>query len=194
MAFTNYETKEINSKILYLGTQGAGKTANLRSIFNQTSPEVKAGLLELSASGAEKSVFFDFLPVSVGFVKGFHLKLHLYTVPSNTLYETVRSIIMKGADGYVFVADSSPEKLASNIEELQYIRKILVDEGITQADMPAVIQYNKKDLHGSVPVEVLRSELNPTRLPDFEASAKNGTGVLESLLDVTTQVIRRLAG
>ncbi len=194
MAFTNFETKEINCKILYLGPSGAGKSSNLRAIFNQTSPEVKAGLLELSEDGVGQSVFFEFLPVSLGFIRNYHLKLHLYTIPSQTLYETVRSVIMKGVDGFVFVADSAPEKLASNVEELQLVRKILSEEGLVHSDMPSVIQYNKRDMPGAVPVEVLRSELNPSRHVDFEASAKHGMGVLESLQEISAQVIRRLAG
>jgi hypothetical protein len=194
MAFTNFETKEINCKILYLGPSGAGKSSNLRAIFNQTSPEVKAGLLELSEEGVGRSVFFEFLPVSVGFVRNYHLKLHLYTIPAQSLYDTVRSVIMKGVDGFVFVADSSPEKLACNVEELQIVRKIFSEEGLVHADMPSVIQYNKRDMAGAVPVEVLRSELNPSRHVDVEACAKHGLGVLESLQEIAAQVIRRMAG
>jgi len=194
MAFTNFENKEINCKILYVGPSGAGKSTNLRAIFNQTAPEARTGMVELKDGPAAPSLFFEFLPISIGFVRDWHVKLHLYTLPAQSLYETVPSIITKGIDGYIFVADSMPEKFPANIEALQSLRKLFIQEGQSQAEMPAVVQYNKRDLPGMIPVEVMRSELNPTRLPDFEASAKNGRGVLESLHEIAIQVIRRLAG
>ena len=151
-------------------------------------------MVELKDNQTSQPLFFEFLPVSIGFIRDWHVKLHLYTLPTNALYETVTSVITKGLDGYIFIADSQPEKLPANIEALQMMRKIFMEEGQAPAEMPAVVQYNKRDLAGTIPIEVLRSELNPARLPDFEASAKNGRGVLEALHEIAVQVVRRLAG
>src|SRR5689334_9361348 len=113
MAFTNFDTKEINCKIIYFGSRGAGKTENMRSILANTSMEVKSGLLELD-EGSGPTRFFDFLPISLGHVKDFHLKLHLFTLPANPLYESVSSVILKGVDGFVYIADSRVEAMADN--------------------------------------------------------------------------------
>lgn len=180
MAFTNYESKEIHCKVIYFGPPGSGKTANLRSIFSATSTEVQSGLLELQEDSGSTS-YFDFLPLSLGRVRDFHLKLHLFTLPMNSLYHTVPSVILKGIDGFVFVADSRLESLADNADYLQRCRKILLDEGVNIADLPRVIQYNKRDVAGAVPLDILRQELNPAGAPDFEAVASKGQGVIETL-------------
>lgn len=192
MAFTSYDTKEINCKILYHGPRSAGKTENLRSIFSSTSRELQAGLLELS-SERTSTQFFDFLPVSIGHVGNFHLKLHLYTLPSSTLYESVPSIILKGLDGIVFVADSRVEAMADNIRSLIELKRTLGDEGFNYADLPRVFQYNKRDFSDIVPVEVMRQELNPTGNPDHEAVAVDSKGTLETLQSMSKQVINRLS-
>lgn len=180
MAFTNFESKEIHCKVLYFGAPGSGKTANLKSIFTATSTEVQAGLLELQDDGGT-TPYFDFLPLSLGRVRDFHLKLHLYTLPMNSLFQTVSSVILKGVDGFVFVADSRVESLADNAEYLKRCRKILIDEGFNIAELPRVIQYNKRDLPGIVSIDILRQELNPSGAPDFEAVANKGQGVIETL-------------
>jgi signal recognition particle receptor subunit beta len=192
MAFTNFDTKEINCKILYLGPRSAGKTENLRSIFKNTSAEVKSGLLELEEAGAQTR-FFDFLPISLGHVRDFHLKLHLFTLPGNSLYESVASVILKGVDGFVYVADSRVESMADNVEGLVATRRMLTEEGYNVADMPRVIQYNKRDLHDLVPLEVLRQELNPGNLPDHKAVATQGVGTLETLQAMAKLVLRKIA-
>jgi signal recognition particle receptor subunit beta len=192
MAFTNFDTKEINCKVLYFGAPGAGKTANLRSIFGNTSAEVRSGLLELDAE-PQPTKFFDFLPVSLGHVKDFHLKLHLFTLPLNSLYESVGSVILKGIDGFVFVADSRVEAMADNVDCLLAARRILTEEGHNLAEMPRVIQYNKRDMADLVPVEVLRQELNPGLHPDHEAVATQSVGTMETLQAMAKQVIKRLA-
>lgn len=193
MAFTNFDTKEINCKILYLGSSGSGKTCNLQKILEMTSPEVKSGLLELRQNKRTAQGLFEFLPISLGYVKDFHLKLHLYTLPQNSLYETVPSVILKGIDGFVFVADSTIEKLGTNIAALEEAKRILSSEGILPSNVPAVMQYNKRDLPAITPIEVLRSELNTARIPEVEASANKGEGVMETLKLVSQQVLKNIA-
>ncbi len=191
MAFTNFDTREINCKIIYFGPAGSGKTANLRSIYASTSNEVRSGLLELSDPGGTTQ-FFDFLPISLGHIKDFHLKLHLFTIPTNSLYESVSSVILKGVDGFVFVADSRVEALADNIQSLLDARRLLTEEGYNAADLPRVIQYNKRDLGEAVPVEVLRQELNQVGSPEHEAIAIRSVGTMETLQSMAKMVIKRL--
>lgn len=180
MAFTNFETKEIHCKVIYFGAPGSGKTANLKSIFTTTSAEVQSGLIELQDQAGATS-YFDFLPLSLGRFRDFHLKLHLFTLPGNSLFQTVPTVILKGVDGFVFVADSRIECLADNVEYLQKCRKVLLDEGFNITDLPRVIQYNKRDLPDIMPIEILSQELNPTRSPEFESVATKGQGVIETL-------------
>ena len=193
MAFTNFDTREINCKVIYFGPPGAGKTANLRSIFANTSSEVRAGLLEVGGEDDGASRFFDFLPISLGHIKDFHLKLHLFTVPSNSLYQSVSSVILKGVDGFVFVADSRIESLADNIDHYFQVRRMLTESGYNIADLPRVFQYNKRDLGEATPVDILRNELNPSRLPEQEAVAIKSLGTMETLQAMAKQVIKRLA-
>ena len=192
MAFTNFDTKEINCKIIYCGGRAAGKTENLRSIYRSTSAEMKSGLLELE-DPAGPTKFFDFLPISLGHVKDFHLKLHLFTLPTISLYESVTSVILKGVDGFIFVADSRVESMADNVEGLIATRRLFTEEGYNVADMPRVIQYNKRDLHDLVPLEVLRQELNPGNVPDHKAVATQGMGTMETLQSMAKLVLRKIA-
>ena len=192
MAFTNFETKEINCKIIYLGPRGAGKTANLKSIYGSTAIDARSGLIELEG-GDGPTRFFDFLPISLGQVRDFHLKLHLFTLPVTSLYETVSSVILKGVDGFVFVADARVEAMADNVTALRDARRLLTDEGCNLADMPRVFQYNKTDLSDIFPVDILRAELNPGSLPDHKAIATQGIGTIETLQSMAKQVIKRLA-
>jgi signal recognition particle receptor subunit beta len=191
VAFTNFDTKEINCKVLYLGPRASGKTETLRSIYKNTSAEVRSGLLELEeASGPTR--FFDFLPISLGHVKDFHLKLHLFTLPTNSLYESVSSVILKGVDGFVFVADSRVEAVADNVEGLATARRLLTEEGYNVADLPRVLQYNKRDLPDVVPVEVLRQELNPGGLPEHQSVATQSVGTMEALQAMAKLILRKL--
>jgi signal recognition particle receptor subunit beta len=191
MAFTNLDSKEINCKIIYFGPEGAGKTENLRAIYKQTSPDGSGGMLEFEdATGPTK--FFDFLPVSLGHYREFHIKLHLFTLPANTLYESVRSLILKGVDGFVFVADARLECMAQNVSSLDETQRLLLNEGYQIGDLAAVIQYNKTDLPDLIPTEILRRDLNPTGLPDHEAVAKNMIGTLETLNLLGQQVLKKI--
>lgn len=191
MAFTNFESKEIHCKVIYFGAPGSGKTANLKSIFTTTSAEIQSGLLELQDEGGS-TCYFDFLPLSLGHFRDFHLKLHLFTLPMNSLYQTTPSVILKGVDGFVFVADSRVESLADNADYLQKCRKILLDEGYNTSELPRVIQYNKRDMPGVVPIEILRQELNPSGAPDYEAIATRGEGVIETLEGLAQLMTKRL--
>lgn len=191
MAFTNFESKEINCKIIYFGPEGAGKTENLRAIYKQTSPDGSGGMLEFEDSTGPTK-FFDFLPVSLGHYREFHIKLHLFTLPANTLYESVRSLILKGVDGFVFVADARLECMAQNVTCFEETQRLLQAEGYQLNDLAAVIQYNKTDLSDLIPTEILRRDLNPMGLPDHEAVAKNLIGTLETLNLLGQQVLKKI--
>ena len=192
MAFTNFDTKEINCKVIYFGPRSAGKTENLRAVFKSTANELRSGLLELDeADGPTK--FFDFLPISLGHIREFHLKLHLFTLPSNPLYQSVASVILKGVDGFVFVADSRVEAMADNVDGLKAAQRLLMAEGYNVTDMPRVIQYNKRDLSDILPIEVLRQELNPGQLPDHKAIASQGIGTMETLQSMAQLVLKKVA-
>jgi hypothetical protein len=192
MAFTNFDTKEINCKVIYFGPRGAGKSENLRSIFKLTAPEVQNGLLELD--GPDSSTrFFEFLPVSLGYVKDFHVKMHLFTLPTNSLYESVNAVILKGIDGFVYVADSRIEAMADNVAGLSAARRLLSEEGYNVPDLARTFQYNKRDLPDLLPVEVLRQELNPAQLPDHKAVASQGLGTMETLQSMAQMILKKIA-
>ncbi len=191
MAFTNFDTKEINCKILYLGPSQAGKTTTLQSIYGQTSDH-QSGVVEFERQSG-KTPYFDFLPVSLGHVKDFHLKLHLFTLPAQSLYQTVVSTILKGVDGFVFVADSGVAAMNENIKALEASRTLLKDEGINLSELPTVYQYNKRDLADAIPLSVLQKELNPSQMPYFESIAHQSRGTVEALHGIGRQVIRKLS-
>lgn len=191
MAFTNFETKDIHCKVIYFGPSSAGKSENLRSIFNQTSAEIRSGLLELQQEDGSTR-YFDFLPLSIGQLGDFHVKLHLFTLPVSSLYQSTASVILRGVDGFVFVADSRVESLIENTKAMNKCRRILQDEGYNVAELPRAIQYNKRDLEGILPIDILRHELNPAGYPDFEASATQNIGVMECLESLARQIMEKL--
>lgn len=190
MAFTNFDTKEINCKVVYFGPSGAGKTTNLRSVFLKTSPEIKTGLFGMEESQAAQ--FFEFLPVSLGQVRDYHLKFHLFTIPNRALYESLASVVVKGIDGFVYVNDARVDAMADNIRGLAEVKRFLADEGFNVADLPRVIQYNKVDLEDAVPVDILRQELNPAGLADMEAVATQSIGTLETLHTMSKLILSQL--
>jgi mutual gliding-motility protein MglA len=191
MAFTNFQTKEIHCKVIYFGPSASGKTENLRSVFHQTSAEIKSGLLELKEQDGSTR-YFDFLPLSIGQLGEFQIRMHLFTLPVSSLYHSTSSIILRGVDGFIFVADSRIECLVDNVNALKGCRKLLQDEGYNVNDLATVIQYNKRDLDGILPVELLRQELNPGNSPDVEASAKANFGTVECLESIARQIMDRL--
>ncbi len=191
MAFTNFDTKEINCKIVYFGAKGSGKTSNLRSVLSLLSQEIKQGLFEIEEIGV--TPYFEFLPISLGMVKDYHIKMHLYTLPPFTLYDSVPSTILKGIDGWVYVCDSRISVLQENIGELQRVKRLLQDEGHNLGDLPCVMQFNKTDLAQRVPTVVLRRELNTFNVPDIEAVANQNIGTLETIQAMADLILDQLA-
>lgn len=191
MSMINYASREINCKIVYYGPGLGGKTTNLEYVFNKVNPETRGKLISL-ATETERTLFFDFLPVDLGSVKGFKTRFHLYTVPGQVYYNASRRLILKGVDGVVFVSDSTAARMDANIASLQNLYENLAEYGHDPGSLPMVIQYNKRDLPGATSVEELRRELNPTGLPDFEAVAVNGTGVFDTLKTVSKLVLKSL--
>ena len=191
MSFINYMAREINCKIVYYGPGLCGKTTNLQYIYERTNPEAKGKMISL-ATETERTLFFDFLPLSLGEIRGFKTRFHLYTVPGQVFYDASRKLILKGVDGVIFVADSQIERLEANQESMDNLRTNLAEQGYSLEKIPFVIQYNKRDLPNVVPVEELRELLNMTRVPDFEANARSGMGVFDTLKAVSKLVLTEL--
>jgi hypothetical protein len=191
MSFINYSAREINCKLVYYGPGLCGKTTNLQFIYNKTRPESKGKMISL-ATETERTLFFDFLPLSLGEIRGFKTRFHLYTVPGQVFYDASRKLILKGVDGVCFVADSQLERMEANIESLDNLRINLEEQGYNLDTIPYVIQYNKRDLPSAVPVEELRRVLNPRGVPEFEAAAVSGEGVFDTLKALAKQVLTEL--
>jgi hypothetical protein len=192
MAFINYSAREINCKLVYYGPGLCGKTTNLKYIYEKTAADAKGKMISL-ATETERTLFFDFLPLALGEIRGFKTRFHLYTVPGQVFYDASRKLILKGVDGVVFVADSQEERFEANIESLDNLKANLREQGYDFDKIPVVLQYNKRDLPNAVSVEELRSALNPTgKLADFEAAAQSGKGVFETLKALARLVLQEL--
>src|SRR5688572_5339929 len=191
MSFINYSSREINCKIVYYGPGLCGKTTNLQHIYSITNPENKGKLISL-ATETERTLFFDFLPIDLGQIRGFTTRFHLYTVPGQVFYDASRKLILKGVDGVVFVADSQRERLDSNLESLSNLNLNLKEQGFDLAKIPYVLQLNKRDMPNALPVDRLKKLLVIKGEPVFEAVATQGTGVLETLKAVARQVLVEL--
>ena len=191
MSFINYMAREINCKIVYYGPGLCGKTTNLQYIYERTNPEAKGKMISL-ATETERTLFFDFLPLSLGEIRGFKTRFHLYTVPGQVFYDASRKLILKGVDGVIFVADSQIERLEANQESVENLRTNLAEQGYSLEKIPYVVQYNKRDLQNVVPVEELRELINPMRVPDYEAVARSGGGVFDTLKAVSKLVLTEL--
>src|SRR3954463_4899320 len=191
MSFINYSSREINCKIVYYGPGLCGKTTNLQYIYNKTNPEAKGKMISL-ATETERTLFFDFLPLSLGEIRGFKTRFHLYTVPGQVFYDASRKLILKGVDGVIFVADSQMERLEANQESVENLRTNLAEQGYSLEKIPYVIQYNKRDLPNVVSVEELRPLINPMNVPDYEANARAGVGVFDTLKAVSKLVLNEL--
>lgn len=191
MAFINEQTKEINCKIVYFGPPMCGKSTSLRTICTQAQSGKQGGLVSIS-NGDDRTLFFDFVPLVLGKVKDFTIRLQLYTVPGQSTYEVNRKIIAKGVDGLVFVADSQLTKAEANLSSLKDLRTICEGEGHTWGEIPMVIQFNKRDLPHAAPLPALRDLLNPLKVPDFETVATKGEGVFDALKAVGALVLRSL--
>jgi len=192
MAFINYSAREINCKLVYYGPGLCGKTTNLKCIYERTANDAKGKMISL-ATETERTLFFDFLPLALGEIRGFKTRFHLYTVPGQVFYDASRKLILKGVDGVVFVADSQEERFEANIESLENLKENLREQGFDISKLPYVIQYNKRDLPSAMPIEELREALNPTgKIQEFEAEASNGRGVFETLKALAKLVLAEL--
>lgn len=191
MTFINYASREINCKIVYYGPGLGGKTTNLQYIYDSTAPQAKGKLISL-ATETDRTLFFDFLPLDLGTVRGFKTRFHLYTVPGQVFYDASRKLILKGVDGVVFVADSQHERMDANIESLFNLESNLIQHGYDLMKIPYVLQLNKRDLPNTVSPQDLKSELLRKNEPVFEAVASRGQGVFDTLKAVAKQVLLEL--
>ena len=191
MTFINYASREINCKIVYYGPGLCGKTTNLQHIYDSTAQEAKGKLISL-ATETDRTLFFDFMPLELGTVRGFKTRFHLYTVPGQVYYDASRKLILKGVDGVVFVADSQEERMDANIESLYNLEENLSTQGYDLMKLPYVLQLNKRDLPNVIPMEDLAYELRKKDEPVFEAVASTGTGVFDTLKGVAKQVLTEL--
>ena len=191
MSFINYSTREINCKIVYYGPGLCGKTTNLRYIFNKTSPKVKGRMISL-ATETERTLYFDFLPLSLGEIRGFKTRFHLYTVPGQVFYDASRKLILKAVDGVVFVADSQIERMEANQESIENLAVNLKEQNYDVNTIPLVMQWNKRDLPTAAPTDEMSRLLNPLQRPEFLATATNGSGVFDSLKAIAKLVLQDL--
>jgi signal recognition particle receptor subunit beta len=191
VSFINYSSREINCKIVYYGPGLCGKTTNLQYVYKRTNPDQKGKLISL-ATETERTLFFDFLPLALGDIKGFKVRFHLYTVPGQVFYAASRKLILKGVDGVVFVADSQIERMEANMESLDDLRINLAEQGYDLDKLPFTIQYNKRDLPNVAPLDNMDKLLNPKKIPYFEGVAVTGGGVFETLKNVAKQVLTEL--
>lgn len=192
MSMINYASREINCKIVYYGPGLCGKTTNLEYIYEKVAPNTRGKLISL-ATETERTLFFDFLPVDLGSIRGFKTRFHLYTVPGQVYYNASRKLILKGVDGVVFVADSQVERLDANIESMHNLYDNLSEYGLDLRELPFIIQYNKRDLPNISSLEELQAQLNPNNVPVHEAVGVRGIGVFDTLKAVSKLVIKALS-
>lgn len=193
MAFINQEAKEIHLKVVYYGPSLGGKTTNIQWVFQKTNEGDRSELSSFNAN-PERTYFFDFLPMNVGQIRGLNTRFHLYTVPGQVIYDSSRKLILKGLDGIIFVADSQLERMDENIEALKNLEKNLEQQGYDIKQVPLVLQYNKRDLPNAASLAELRAALNKYNVPDFEATASIGRGVMETLRTVSKAIVTTLKG
>jgi signal recognition particle receptor subunit beta len=191
VALVNYSSREINCKIVYYGPGLGGKTTNIQYVYDKVAPETKGKLVTL-ATEMDRTLFFDFLPLELGTVKGFKTRFHLYTVPGQVYYNASRKLILRGVDGIVFVADSDEYRLDANIECLYNLHENLAEHNLKLPEIPFVIQWNKRDLPSALAVVDLEHELNPDGNQAFEAVAVKGQGVFDTLKCVSKMVLHKL--
>jgi hypothetical protein len=191
MTFINYASREINCKIVYYGPGLCGKTTNLQYIYDKTNPNAKGKLISL-ATETDRTLFFDFLPLELGTVRGFKTRFHLYTVPGQVFYDASRKLILKGVDGVIFVADSQVERMDANIESVENLVVNLKSQGYDLMNIPYVLQLNKRDLPNVGAAEEMKRLLVKKGEPVFEAVAPKGIGVFETLKGVAKLVLSEL--
>ncbi|HKT68109.1 MAG TPA: ADP-ribosylation factor-like protein [Terriglobales bacterium] len=191
MSFINFAAREINCKIVYYGPGLGGKTTNLQWIFERTGDQQKGKMISL-ATETERTLFFDFLPIDLGTVRGFKTRIHLYTVPGQVFYDASRKLILRGVDGVVFVADSQEERMDANVEALENLQENLKEHSYDFNRIPYVLQLNKRDLPNAMPADTLKKELLKKEEPVIEAVAFQGVGVFETLKSVAKLVLIEL--
>ncbi len=188
MVQINFARKEINCKIVYYGPGLSGKTTSLEVVHQKTPDGHKGDLTSISTDG-DRTLFFDFMPLDLGTIAGMKTKFHLYTVPGQVYYNSTRKLVLLGADGIIFVADSTPGRMDDNIQSIENLRENLAEMGRDLNKVPLVIQYNKRDLPSALSVEEMEGKLNPNKAPCFEASAKTGEGVFQTLKAISALVL-----
>ncbi len=191
MSFINFAAREINCKIVYYGAGLGGKTTNLQWIFDQTVGKTGGKMISL-ATETDRTLFFDFLPLDLGTVRGFKTRFHLYTVPGQVFYDASRKLILRGVDGVVFVADSQEERMDANFEALENLQENLQNHNYDFTKVPYILQVNKRDLPSALPVDKLRQALVQKSEPVIEAVAYKGVGVFETLREVARLVLAEL--
>lgn len=192
MSIVNYATKEIAAKIVYYGPARSGKTTNLHLIHTTVPQENRGAIMSLATEG-DRTLFFDYLPIDLGRISGFRTRVQLYTVPGQIYYDATRRLVLQGADGVVFVADSRPSRETENVESFRNLQQNLLDQGVDPREVPLCLQYNKRDLDPASPIEQMEETLNFRGAPAFPATALTGEGVFETLRAVTSSVLARLA-
>ena len=193
MSFVNYKSKEINCKVAYCGIGMSGKTTSIKYIYQNTNKDFKRKLVNLDADN-DRTIFFDFLPLELGEVKGFKTRFHLYTVPGQAFYEASKKLILRGVDGIIFVADSQVDKMEANIESMNDLKKSLDDQDYDIESLPIIFQWNKRDLPNIVSVSELSSNLNHWGFDEFESTATTGKGVFETLESISKKVLHNIRG
>lgn len=193
MSLINHKAQEINCKIIYYGPGLCGKTTNIQHIFENIRPDQKGKLVKVGSEN-ERTLFFDFLPLAAGEVRGYKTRFHVYSIPGQTFYEVSRHFILKGVDGVVFVVDSAPDRMEANLESFEELQRALDSQGYDIHKLPLVFQYNKRDLSECVPIRELEATFNAMKRPHFEAVASRGEGVMETLQAVSRWVVRELKG
>ncbi|MBU1537027.1 GTPase domain-containing protein [Myxococcota bacterium] len=190
MPYINYQNREITFKVVYYGPGMSGKTTNLLYIHSALSPDLKGELITLNTD-EDRTLFFDFFPLHLGNIDGFNVKFNMYTVPGQVYYEASRKLILDGADGVVFVADSQPFRLEENIESYRLMEDNLRHYGYSTTQFPLVLQYNKRDCVNPLPVGILEEQLGTADIAVFEAQAMNGIGVLETIKELSRTIVMR---
>ncbi len=194
MSLVNFTTREITCKIVYYGPGRSGKTTNLHYIYGRV-PDDRRGRMVSLATKTDRTLFFDFLPLELGTISGFNTRFQLYTVPGQVYYNATRKLVLQGADGVVFVADSQARQLDDNIASLRNLQENLLDQGVDVRSLPMILQYNKQDLPRDLILshEELDEALNFRGSPSFAADALHGKGVFETLKGVSELVLRKLS-
>jgi len=188
MTFINYAAREINCKLVYYGPGLGGKTTNIKFVYEKTNPTSKGKLISL-ATETDRTLFFDFLPLDLGEIRGFRTRFHLYTVPGQVFYDASRKLILKGVDGVVFVADSQAPRMEANLESLKNLELNLKEQGYDLRAIPYVLQFNKRDLPTALAFDDMKKSLQFKGEPIFEAIANQGTGVFETLKMIAKMVL-----